>query len=195
MLFCCGRGHRCSVARPFPQLVNDGKTKRNQAEHKGSSSIPTPPDKFKNESREQKKDANANRIPTSPPPGKEAKCAQEHDHGDNPRHNYRSNGFAIIAASAITTRQGCRAVTVVGALPGARGDVIGSKKCRCGARGSNDLAVNVGMRTRNHHGVHQHAGLGNHLASRRHRGLHRADVAGQRAKGFAAERHGQPQFQ
>ena len=118
MLFGCGHGHRRSVAGSFPQPVNDGKTKRNQAEHKGVSFTSTPSDKFKNESREQKKDANANRIPTSPAPGKEAKCAQEHDHGDNPRHNHRSNRFAIIAVFAVMAAQEGRVVIVCRRITG-----------------------------------------------------------------------------
>ena len=118
MLFGCGHGHRRSVAGSFPQPVNDGKTKRNQAEHKGVSFTSTPSDKFKNESREQKKDANANRIPTSQAPGKEAKCAQEHDHGDNPRHNHRSNRFAIIAVFAVMAAQEGRVVIVCRRITG-----------------------------------------------------------------------------
>ena len=51
------------------------------------------------------------------------------------------------------------------------------------------------MRTGDDHGVDEDPGLGNDAASGSDGGLHRADVAGQSAEGFASQGHGQADLQ
>ncbi len=51
------------------------------------------------------------------------------------------------------------------------------------------------MRSGNHHGIHQHAGFGEHGATSGDAGIHGRNIAGHGAKRFAAHRHREANFE